>query len=169
MKKVVRYAAPFFGVALFAAAMLALRHELRLYSYHQIAAEFKSLPYWKVLLALGLTGFNYAVLTVYDLLAFRYIGRAQPYAKIAPASFTAYAFSNNIGMAALSGGSIRLRLYSAQGLSSLDIARIIGFGIGTFWLGILALGGSVFLLHPPVLPPGSSLPFTSNVRPRAQE
>jgi phosphatidylglycerol lysyltransferase len=161
MKKLARYAAPFLGVALFAAALLALRHELRLYSYHQVAAEFRSLPHWKVLLAFCLTLFNYAVLTVYDLLAFRYIGLDQPYAKIAPASFTAYAFSNNIGMAALSGGSIRLRLYSAQGLSSLDIARIIGFGISTFWLGILALGGAVFLAHPPSLPPGLSLPFTS--------
>ncbi|MCX5792315.1 MAG: bifunctional lysylphosphatidylglycerol flippase/synthetase MprF [Elusimicrobia bacterium] len=161
MKKIARYAVPFFGMALFAAAMLALRHELRLYSYHQIAAEFRALPYWKMLLAFALTVLNYAVLTCYDLLAFRYIGRAQSYSKIAPASFTAYAFSNNIGMAALSGGSIRLRLYSAQGLSSLEIARMIGFGIGTFWLGILALGGSVFFLHPPALPPGFSLPFSS--------
>ncbi len=161
VKKISRYLVPFFGVALFAAAMLALRHELRLYSYHQIAAEFRSLPSWRVLLALSLTILNYLALTCYDLLAFRYIGRARPYAEVAPASFTAYAFSNNIGMAALSGGSIRLRLYSAQGLSSLDIARIIGFGIGTFWLGILALGGSIFLVCPPALPPGFSLPFSS--------
>ncbi len=161
MKRIYTYAVPFFGFALFTAAMLALHHELRLYSYHQIAVEFRSLPYWKVLLALSFTVLNYFILTCYDLLAFRYIGRAQPYSKIAPASFTAYAFSNNIGMAALSGGSIRLRLYSAQGLSSLDIARIIGFGIGTFWLGILTLGGFVFLLHPPALPPGFSLPFSS--------
>ncbi|MDD5210194.1 MAG: bifunctional lysylphosphatidylglycerol flippase/synthetase MprF [Elusimicrobiales bacterium] len=161
MKKIARYAVPFFGVALFAAAMLALHHELQHYSYHQIAAEFRSLPYWRILLAVLLTGLNYTILTCYDLLAFRYLGRAQPYSKIAPASFTAFAFSNNIGMAALSGGSIRLRLYSAQGLSSLDIARIIGFGIATFWLGVLSLGGAVFLLHPPALPAGFSLPFSS--------
>ena len=161
MKKILKYTAPFFGVALFAAALALLRHELRLYSYHQITAEFKSLPYWKLTAALTLTGCNYAILTCYDLLAFRYIGRQLSYLKIAAASFTAFAFSNNIGMAALSGGSIRLRLYSAQGLSSLEIAQIIGFGIGTFWLGILALGGSVFLLHPPALPPGLNLPVAS--------
>ena len=161
MKKILKYAAPFFGVALFAAALVLLRHELRLYSYHQITAEFRSLPYWKLAAALGLTGFNYAILTCYDLLAFRYIGRQLSYLKIAAASFTAFAFSNNVGMAALSGGSIRLRLYSAQGLSSLEIAQIIGFGIGTFWLGILALGGSVFLLHPPALPPGLAMPIAS--------
>jgi len=153
IKKIARFAVPLFGVALFAVAMLVLRHELRHYSYHQIAAEFSSLPYWKILLAFSLTVLNYAILTCYDLLAFRYIGHSQPYSKIAPASFTAYAFSNNIGMTTLSGGSIRLRFYSALGLSSIDIARIIGFGIGTFWLGILALGGSVFLLYPPVVPP----------------
>jgi phosphatidylglycerol lysyltransferase len=161
MKKLLKYLAPFLGLALFAAAMLTLRHELRLYSYHQITAELKSLPYWKVLAACCLTFLNYAILTGYDFLAFRYIGKVLAYPKIAAASFTAYAFSNNIGMAALSGGSIRLRLYSAQGLSSLEIAQIIGFGIGTFWLGILALGGSVFLLHPPALPPGFTLPFAS--------
>ncbi len=161
MKKILKYTAPFFGVALFAGALLLLRHELRLYSYHQITAEFKSLPYWKLAAALGLTGANYAILTCYDLLAFRYIGRQLSYLKIAAASFTAFAFSNNVGMAALSGGSIRLRLYSAQGLSSLEIAQIIGFGIGTFWLGILALGGAVFLIHPPALPPSLSLPVVS--------
>ena len=161
MRKILKYLAPFFGLALFAAALLVLRHELRLYSYHQIAAEFKSLPYWRLGLALVLTVVNYAILTCYDLLAFRYIGHPLGYPKIAAASFTAYAFSNNIGMAALSGGSIRLRLYSAQGLSSLEIAQIIGFGIGTFWLGILALGGAVFLLYPPALPAGLSLPFAS--------
>ncbi len=161
MKKILKYTAPFFGVALFAAALVLLRHELRHYSYHQITAEFRSLPYLSLAAALGLTGLNYAVLTCYDLLAFRYIGRQLSYLKIAAASFTAFAFSNNIGLAALSGGSIRLRLYSAQGLSSLEIAQIIGFGIGTFWLGILALGGAVFLAHPPALPAGLNLPVAS--------
>lgn len=161
MKRTLKYLAPIFGLALFAAALLVLRHELRLYTYRQIAAEFAALPFWKVAAALGLTGLNYSILTLYDLLAFRYIGRRLAYHKVAAASFTAYAFSNNVGMAALSGGSIRLRLYSAYGLSSLDIAHIIGFGFVTFWLGILSLGGSVFLLHPPALPPGVTLPLAS--------
>lgn len=161
MRKLLKIAAPLFGLAVFAAALLALRHELRLYSYRQIAAEFSSLPWWRVAAAFSLTALNYGVLTCYDLLGFRYIGRALAYPRIAAASFTAYAFSNNIGLAALSGGSIRLRLYSAQGLSSLEIAQIIGFGIGTFWLGLLAAGGCIFMAHPPALPQGLSLPFAS--------
>jgi phosphatidylglycerol lysyltransferase len=161
MKRLLKYGGPLLALALFAAALLLLRHELRHYSYHQVMNGLASLPKTSLLLALLLTALNYAALTCYDLLAFRYIGRPQPYSMVLLPSFTAFAFSNNIGMAALSGGSIRLRLYSAEGFSALEIAQIIGFGIATFWLGILAMGGTLFVLHPPAPPPGISLPLTS--------
>lgn len=161
MKKLLKYAGPLFGAALFAGALALLHHELRHYSYRQIMSELRSVPPLSLLLALLLTALNYAALACYDLLAFRYLGRQARYSKVLLPSFTAYAFSNNIGLAALSGGSIRLRLYSAQGLSSLEIAQIIGFGIATFWLGILVIGGGVFAFHPPAMPPGLELPFAS--------
>jgi phosphatidylglycerol lysyltransferase len=63
-------------------------------------------------------------------------------------------------VAALSGGSVRYRLYSVMGLSAADIGWLIGFCSMTFALGAMTLGGlslvfeagsSATLLH---LPPG---------------
>src|SRR3546814_12297207 len=82
-----------------------------------------------MLLAAGLAVASYFLLILYDALALRYVARRLPYSRIALASFVAYAFSNNIGVALLSGGSIRYRLYSSWGLSAGEVNRIIGFGV----------------------------------------
>src|SRR3546814_14347461 len=101
-----------------------------------------------MLLAAGLAVASYFLLILYDALALRYVARRLPYSRIALASFVAYAFSNNIGFALLSGGSIRYRLYSSWGLSSGEVNRIICFGVLTFGLGVLSLAGAIFLLEP---------------------
>jgi phosphatidylglycerol lysyltransferase len=39
------------------------------------------------------------LLTLYDVLALRHVGRTLPYGRVALASFTAYAFSHALGFA----------------------------------------------------------------------
>src|SRR3546814_17636033 len=67
---------------------------------------FRSISATQMLLAAGLAVASYFLLILYDALALRYVARRLPYSRIALASFVAYAFSNNIGFALLSGGSI---------------------------------------------------------------
>ena len=81
----------------------------------------------------------YEVIT--DLLAIRYIEKPLAAGKVILTSFISYAFSNNIGLSLLAAGSIRYRLYSAWGLSTEEIARVISFTVATFWLGVCASGG----------------------------
>ncbi len=57
------------------------------------------------------------------------------------ASFVGYAIANNVGFALLSGTSARYRFYSRWGLSGQEISRVVLFYSGTFWLGLLVLGG----------------------------
>ncbi|HUU29005.1 MAG TPA: bifunctional lysylphosphatidylglycerol flippase/synthetase MprF [archaeon] len=148
-KSLLQIVSSLFGLTLFAVVLWVLFHELRHYHYQDIVREVHNLPAFRLLLACGLTALNYLVLTGYDTLAFRYIRYPMPYRRAAPASFVAYAFTNNIGFSVLSGGFVRYRLYSAWGVSARDVARIIAFCGFTFWLGFLAVGGMAFLFTQP--------------------
>ncbi|MBW2022147.1 MAG: UPF0104 family protein [Deltaproteobacteria bacterium] len=164
MGKTHRYIAPILGGLVFLAALFVLRHELKAYDIADIMAHVKLLPPRGVLIALILTAGNYLMMTGYDYLALHYIGRPLHYAKIVMVSFIGYAFSNNLGLSMIAGGSVRYRLYSAWGLSVSEVAKIIAFCIMTLWLGFFALCAIVFLYEPMTLPQALHLPFSS-VRP----
>ena len=99
-------------------------------------------------LAVGLTALNYAALTGYDLLAFAYIGKTLPRVRVALASFLAYAISNNVGFAMLSGASVRYRFYTRWGVTAEELSRIVFSYSVTFWLGLLGLGGLGLIVSP---------------------
>ena len=54
----------------------------------------------------------------------------------------------NLGMAMLSGGAVRYRLYSAAGLSATEIATVIGLIGVTFAIGVSFVLGLTLLLEP---------------------
>ena len=145
----VRQAIPaFIGLALFLAALEILRVELRAVSWHDLLADVLRTPPSRLAFAVGLTALNYAALTGYDLLAFAYIGKALPRARIVLASFLAYAISNNVGFAMLSGASVRYRFYTRWGVTAEELSRIVFSYSVTFWLGLFGLGGLSFVLSP---------------------
>ncbi|MDA8363890.1 MAG: bifunctional lysylphosphatidylglycerol flippase/synthetase MprF [Gammaproteobacteria bacterium] len=160
-KRILNSLGSLFGLLLFAIALWALHHELRHHQYQQVVREIGAIPLAHILLAFVLTVLDYAVLTGYDTLAFRYIGQPLELGKIRLASFIGYAFSHNLGFSLVSGGSVRYRLYSSWGLSAIQVTKLVAFCGVTFWLGFLALGGSAFLLEPPTIPGGLHLPFDS--------
>ncbi len=164
MKKLLHSLLPFFGLFLFAAALWALHQALREYHYHDIVRSIREIRASRLWGALLLTALDYVVMTGYDSLAFRYIRRSLPYRKIALASFIGYAFSNNVGLAMIAGSSVRFRLYSAWGMSGLEIARVVAFYTVTLWLGLFAVSGAVFLLEPTAVPALLDMPFAT-VRP----
>ena len=129
------------GLVLFAVALDVLWIELGTVSWHALKTDILAIPVPSLALAMLLTALNYAALTGYDFLAFRYIGKALPRAHIAAASFLAYAVSNNVGIAMLSGASVRYRFYTRWGLTPAELSRIVFSYSVTFWLGLFALGG----------------------------
>ncbi len=114
----------------------------------EIWQSLRSIPTGALLLSLGLTVLNYAVLTLYDVLSLRYARRHLSYGKAATVAIVGYALSNNIGFSVLSGAAIRYRFYGRWGLSNGDIARVILFSSLCFWVGLGAVGGSLFALAP---------------------
>ena len=160
-KKIIRSIGPLLGLLLFGVALFILHKEVKQYSYHDVIRSLGELPALHVYIALGLTFLNYVVMTGYDSLALRYIHHPLPYAKIAFASFIAYAFSASIGFSMIAGGTIRYRLYSAWGLSAVEITKAIAFSTWALWLGLFSLSGIIFLIEPVAVPSMLHLPFGS--------
>jgi phosphatidylglycerol lysyltransferase len=149
------------GAGIFLAALWVLHGELQLVHYHQIVDSLKQIPTTRLMAALAATGLNYLVLTGYDWLAFRYIRHPLQYSRIALASFIGYAFSNSVGLSMLAGSSVRYRLYSAWGLSGLEITKVVAFYTLTLWLGLFTVASAVFILKPVNLPVWVHLPLAS--------
>ena len=85
----------------------------------------------------------YVALTLYDLFALHMIGHHKvPYSVAALASFTSSTIGHNLGAAILTGGLIRLRIYSVWGMTVADIAKIAVLTGITFWLGNALLLGA---------------------------
>ncbi len=145
---------------IFAGAAWLLYHELRHYRVRDIRHGLSMIPAGRVWLAVGLTALNYLILIGYDFLAVRSIRHPLALGRIALASFTGFATSYNFG-ALLGGTSVRYRLYSAWGLSAVDILRLVLMLGLTFWFGIFGLAGVLFLVDPFPIPAGLALPFAT--------
>ncbi|MGC1246390.1 MAG: lysylphosphatidylglycerol synthase domain-containing protein [Spirulinaceae cyanobacterium] len=150
-----------FSLGLLSLATWTISRELENYSYQDILQSLKALPSDRLFWSLILTILCYGVMTGYDTLAMRYIRHPLPYWKTAFAAFTSIAVSNNIGFALLSGGAIRYRLYRPWQLSKLEIAQVIAFGNLSFWLGMLTVGGILFITFPLDVPELLNFPFAS--------
>lgn len=129
-------------------ALWFLHRELSHLSAADVVSNIRTIPWLTLALAVLFTVCGYLTLTGYDAAAMRYVGHAVRYRYVALTSFMAYAVGHNVGVNTVSGGSIRYRMYSLQGLSGFDIARVIVFITLTFALGAALLLGSAMLTMP---------------------
>jgi len=139
---------PALAALLFAAAVAVFHHELQRVHYREVRDALAALPVDHVLRALVFTAANYLVLSCYDQLAFRHIGRRLARWRIGLTASISYALSNSIGFAVLSGTAVRHRFYSRWGVPVGDLARIVVFNSTTYWLGLLALAGGSLVFVP---------------------
>ena len=136
------------SLGVFLAAVYVLYRNLEHVRLADVIARLETLPAIQVAAALVLTMASYLVLTGYDYLSLRYVGRSLPYRAVASTSFIAFAFSHNVGLALVSGGSVRYRVYSGLGLGVVEIAEIVVFCAVTYSLGITTVGGLMLSLDP---------------------
>jgi hypothetical protein len=119
---------------------------------------------WRTLTIAGLfVAGGYLTLTFYDLFALRTIGRSEvPYRVAALAGFSSYAVGHNVGASVFSGGAVRYRIYSAWGLSVIDVTKICFVAGLTFWLGNATVLGLGVLYSPQAARALDQLPLWSN-------
>jgi phosphatidylglycerol lysyltransferase len=145
-------------VVLLLAGGWAIDRELQGLSWHEVSAAVEAVPRLALLVAVLLTAADYLLLSAYDVLGLRYAGRELPFPRVALTAFTSYALGNSIGLAFLSSSSVRYRLYSQWGLSTVEVARVVAFTAVTLWLGLLPLAGAGLLVGTPVpMPRGAAV------------
>ncbi|MCA9178093.1 MAG: bifunctional lysylphosphatidylglycerol flippase/synthetase MprF [Planctomycetales bacterium] len=155
-------AGPVYVVCMSLTALWLLHRELNEYHLHDFLHELARIPPTKLTLAAGLTILNYLILVAYDWIALRYLRHPMALPRIALASFLGYAVGNNFGTL-LGGSTVRLRLYTAWGLSAVEIVRLVVILSLTFWIGLFAVAGIVFIIAPLPIPTTLHLPIASTV------
>jgi uncharacterized membrane protein YbhN (UPF0104 family) len=125
-------------------ASITLFRLLRDIDLAKVEAALRATSLHTVLIAGGFVAAAYVTLTLYDFFSLRTIGqRHVPYRVAAFAGFAAYAIGHNLGATVFTAGAVRYRIYSAWGLTVVDVAKIAFVTGLTFWLGnafLLGLG-----------------------------
>jgi uncharacterized membrane protein YbhN (UPF0104 family) len=125
-------------------ACFVLYRMLRGIEVAEVVRALKASETRDIVLAAFFVAMGYFTLTFYDLFALRTIGANHvPYRVAALGGFTSYSVGHNVGATVFTGGAVRYRVYSAWGLTAIDVAKICFIAGLTFWLGnatVLGLG-----------------------------
>ena len=136
-------------LALSALAFDALRGLLREVSYAEVVQQIAAQPASDLLLAGLATALSYLVLTGYDFSALKYAGAQVRRTTVLLTSFIAYALGNTVGLGVLTGGAVRMRLYTAAGIDAGRVAQAAAFNAGAFVIGMTAFGAAGLLWGAP--------------------
>ena len=161
MKKTLKKLTPFISIIFFAFALWFLHEELQQYDVEEVMIQLSDIPNIYIFFSLILSFLSYLLLTGYDALGVRYIGEELAPGKIIRAGYVGYAFSHNIGLALITGGSIRYRIYSVWGFSGLQVTQIVAFSAFTLWIGFCTIAGLALIFATPSLPNEVMFPFVS--------
>jgi hypothetical protein len=137
------------STAIIIAASIALFILLRDIKVEKVIAAIHGTSAPAILAAAAFVACGYLTLTCYDFFALRTIGRFDvPYRVAALGSFTSYSIGHNLGATAITGNLVRYRVYSAHGLSVIEVAKIAFITGLTFWLGNAFVLGFGMALKP---------------------
>jgi uncharacterized membrane protein YbhN (UPF0104 family) len=132
------------SLTLIAVAAIVLYRILRTINFTEVVDAIVTTDWRDIALSATFVAGGYFTLTFYDLFALRTINRPDvPYWAAALAGFTSYSVGHNVGASVFTGGAVRYRIYSAWGLSAIEVAKICFVAGLTFWLGnatVLGLG-----------------------------
>ncbi len=139
---------PLLTLALFAAALWVIDHELARYRFADIARALSAVRPGAVALALVLAALGYLALVGYDWIAFRFVGRPLPLRAMLLPSFVTFAVSNSAPASVLTAGGVRYRMYAGMQLTPAEAASVAGFNVVTYALGLCLLSGLLLLARP---------------------
>jgi glycosyltransferase 2 family protein len=144
-------------------AAVVLFHTLRDLDVSEVIAAVKATEWRHITAAALFVAGGYFTLTFYDWFALHTIGRNElPYRIAALSGFTSYSVGHNVGATVFTGGAVRYRIYSAYGLSAIEVAKICFIAGLTFWLGNATVLGLGIALRPEAAGPIDQLPAWLN-------
>ena len=142
------------GVAIFifVMAIKALYRLTKTVRLDDVLNAVSQIPTPHLVIAILVVAFGYGLLTLYDFIALRHLGRGKHirYPSVALTSFTAYAISHTVGANLVTATGIRYRHYHHSGLSNNEIANIVWLVSMAFTFGITTLIGFSLTFHPEI-------------------
>ena len=151
------------SLSIIAIAAMVLYHALHDINFSQVIDAIKAVEKHDVTSAALFVAAGYFTLTFYDLFALRALGHSEiPYRIAALAGFTSYAVGHNVGASAFTAGAVRYRIYSAYGLSGIEVAKLCFIAGLTFWLGNATVLGIGIALVPKAASAIDRLPLLAN-------
>jgi phosphatidylglycerol lysyltransferase len=143
-----RWVGPLAALCVFGAVVYVLQRQLAQLHVKSVIAHLHAIPSGHILAALGFTALSYLLLSAYDLLALRYLGKKIPYGRVLFTSFIAYSFGHTLGFAAFTGAAIRFRLYATAGVTAVDVATISAFASLAIGIGLATICALSLLFAP---------------------
>jgi glycosyltransferase 2 family protein len=151
------------SLTIIAIAAMVLYRTLHDIDFGQVVDAIEAVEKHDVARAALFVACGYFTLTFYDLFALRTLGHNEiPYRIAALAGFTSYAVGHNVGASAITAGAVRYRIYSAHGLSGIDVAKLCFIAGLTFWLGNATVLGIGVALAPQAASAIDQLPPLAN-------
>lgn len=139
---------PLLAVPFFLAALLVFYNEIRGMTLDGLRASLREISWTRLALSFSAVIFNFWLNTIIEKNAVKESGMKIPYGVTARISFVSSAIGSGIGVAAISGASVRLRYYSRLGAGSAQVARIVAVTQLSSLSGASLLNGLVLLFWP---------------------
>lgn len=135
-----RYIMRFLGVGATLLGGYLLYRVVGRYDFDAIAEALRSVPPQALAIPLALVVVSFLSLSLHECIAVRYAsGASVSFARVAKITFCALGIGHSIGMAALSSGAVRYRMYSRSGIGVKAVAKILLFSATTVTLGFTTL------------------------------
>lgn len=133
------------GVAAALLGVYLLYRVVRRYDAGEILGAMAAVPSSTLVWALAFTVVGYGFLIAAEYLAVRYTGKPVPFGRVALTATAALGIGHSIGLAALSSGAVRYRMYSRSGMDLVSVGRLIVFSGLTVAISLGTVGGAAIL------------------------
>lgn len=153
-----KWVMPTITLVMLVLAVMAIYHMLREVKAQELWIGLQGIPLSSLALSVLFMALSFVFMIGYDASALFYLKKRLPWRTVALGAFTGYAFSNTVGMALVSGASIRYRIYVEAGLDGMDIAKIAAFCALAFGIGAHVVAAAGLAVHPELLADRLSLP-----------
>lgn len=139
---------PLLAAPFLLAALIVFYNEIRGMTLGELRASLREISWPRLLLSFGAVVFNFWLNTIIEKNAVKESGLKIAYSTAARISFVSSAIGSGIGVAAISGASVRLRYYSRLGADPAQVARIVAVTQLSSLAGASLLNGLVLLFWP---------------------
>jgi uncharacterized membrane protein YbhN (UPF0104 family) len=147
--KPTRFLPALVSVAIVAVAAVVLYRTLSRIDAADVAASFQSIPAGRLLLAAAFTLLALSSLALYEVAMLRTFRPGMAPRRPVLTALVAYPVGHAVGFGALSGGAIRYRSYSAIGLTTFEIGKIVVLSALPYAAGLGVLCALALLLDAP--------------------